>query len=269
MKGSTPGSSNGSEKNSSYPKEAYTLLSESERKHFWFRGRNMVIRKVIQSSLQNYQGMSFLEVGCGTGYVLAELARMGFRVTGLDMHKEGLAYARQRVPSASFFAGKLDQFRPEKKFDALGAFDVIEHIMQDREALLECGNLLSKNGMLFITVPARPELWSVYDDISGHKRRYTKSLLIEVLTSAGFRIRSVSYFGFFQYIPHLIMKRLILFRFGTTPKDMMPVLKKVVWQPPGIINWLLEQSFALDMFLSRFIQLPFGTSLIASAQKSV
>lgn len=266
MKASIPGSSKESEKNSSYPKEVYALLAESEEKHFWFRGRNKVIREVIRSTFRNYQGKSFFEVGCGTGYVLAELARMGFRVTGLDMHKEGLAYAGQRVPSAYVVTGTLDQFRPKKLFDAVGMFDVLEHIPNDTQALRECSRLIGKNGMLYITVPARPELWSVYDDISGHKRRYTKSLLIEVLTSAGFRVRHVSYFGFFQYIPHLIMKRFIL---SGTSKDIMPVLKKVIWQPPGMINWLLEQSFALDMFLSRFIQLPFGTSLIVSAQKSV
>lgn len=267
MKTRVSGRSNGSKKNSSYPKEAYTLLSESENKHFWFRGRNMVIRETIRSSLRNARGMSFLEVGCGTGYVLAELAKMGFVVTGLDMHDEGLAYARQRVPAGNFFVGTLDQFRPKQRFDAVGMFDVLEHISNDSTTLLSCLRLLRKNGMLYITVPARPELWSVYDDISGHKRRYTKDSLVEVLTAAGFRIRSISYFGFFQYIPHLVMKRLILSQSGSTANDVMSVLKKVVWQPPGMLNWLLEQSFALDMFLSKFVRLPFGTSIVASAQK--
>ena len=229
----------------------------------------MVIREIIRSSLHSYQGKSFLEVGCGTGYVLAELARIGFRVTGLDMHEEGLAYARQRVPSASFFAGKLDQFRPKKLFDAVGMFDVLEHIPNDKQAIQECSRLIGKAGILYITVPARPELWSVYDDISGHKRRYTKRSLVEVLTAGGFRIRSISYFGFFQYIPHLIMKRFMLSKSGNTSKDVMPILKKVVWQPPGILNRLLEQSFALDMFFSKIVPLPFGTSLIVAAQKAV
>lgn len=255
--------------NSSYPAEAYILLSESEKKHFWFRGRNTVIREAIRSTLPNYYGKSFLEAGCGTGYVLAELAKMGFVVTGLDMHEEGVIYARQRVPSADFFIGKLDQFRPKKLFDVVGMFDVLEHISDDTSALTACIRLLNKNGMLYITVPARPELWSVYDDISGHKRRYTKESLVKTLISAGFRIHAVSYFGFFQYIPHLILKRLILSRSNNTPNNIMPILKKVVWQPPGMVNWLLEKSFGLDMFLSKFVGLPFGTSLIVSAQKSV
>jgi len=249
-----------------YPPEAYALLSESEKTHFWFRGRNMVIRSVIQSSLHNYQGMRFLEVGCGTGFVLAELSRMGFAVTGLDMHKEGLAYARKRVPSAAFFTGKLDQYKPKNLFDAVGMFDVLEHIPNDTQAIRECSRLIGKNGMLYITVPARPELWSVYDDISGHKRRYTRESLIRVLTSVGLRIHSISYFGFSQYIPHLIMKRFIL---SGTSKDIMPVLKKVVWQPPGLLNWLLEQSFILDMMIAKITPLPLGTSLIVAAQKAV
>lgn len=252
-----------------YPAEAYALLAESEKKHFWFRGRNMVIRSIIQSTFPGYKGKRFLEVGCGTGYVLAELARMGFVVTGLDMHSEGLAYAKRRVPKATLITKSLANFHPKIRFDAIGVFDVIEHIPKDSNALLQCAALLKKGGMLYLTVPARPELWSVYDDISGHKRRYTKRSLAQVLTAAGFRIRSISYFGFFQYIPHLIMKRFILSTSGSGSKDMMSVLKKVVWQPPTVLNWLLERSFAWDLWISNIIPLPVGTSLIVAAQKAV
>ena len=65
------------------------------------------------------------------------------------------------------------------------------------------------------------------------------------------------------------MKRLLLKKSHVAKADTMGVLKRILWQPPGILNWLLEQSFTLDMFLSKFIELPFGTSLIVSARKAV
>ena len=253
---------------SDYPPEAYTLLSNAEKHHFWFRGRNTIIRKIITSTYPDYSGKRILEVGCGTGYVLRELDHMGFRVTGIDMHPEGLVYAKKRVPNARLVRGDLFTYKPGKPFDAIGIFDVVEHIEQDIEALQHCARLLSHHGRLFLTVPAREELRSVYDDISGHKRRYTKEALSRVLEKAGFRICFIGYFGFFQYFPHLFMKRFTLQKRSDQIPDTLSVLRHVVWQPPAFLNWLLEKSFDLDMFISRFMSLPIGTSLIVSAEKS-
>lgn len=254
---------------SDYPSEAYELLSKAEKTHFWFRGRNTIIRKIIRSTYPGYRGKHILEVGCGTGYVLQELYHMGFRVTGLDMHPQGLKYAKKRVPSAVCVNGDLLTYVPSKKFDAIGIFDVVEHIENDVEALQACARLLARDGRLFLTVPAREELRSIYDDISGHKRRYTKESLSAVVQKAGFRIRYIGYFGFFQYIPHLFMKRFTLQTDSYSPPDTLSVLRRVIWQPPRLLNWLLERSFDLDMFFSRFITLPIGTSIIVSAQKAV
>jgi len=252
---------------SDYPPQAYALLSNAEEHHFWFRGRNHIIRELISQTLTEPKGKSFLEVGCGTGYVLREIERMGFTITGMDMHPEGLAYARKRVPKATLITGDLFTYKPKKKFDAIGIFDVVEHIDDDTGALRACARLLKDHGRLFLTVPARPELWSVYDDISGHKRRYTTESLTKVLTKSGFSVLFVSYVGFFQYLPHLVMKRLMLKQ--ATKEDTMSVLTRVVWQPPKLLNFILEQTFMWDILLSRYITLPFGTSLIASAQKAL
>lgn len=254
---------------SDYPPQAYELLVKAEPRHFWFRGRNVVIRTIIRRLFSDYVGKRFLEVGCGTGYVLAQLNRMGFNVTGLDMHPEGLVYAKKRVPEASFVRGSLAAYRPKTLFDAIGMFDVVEHIEDDHAALHQCTRLLKTGGMLFLTVPARPELWSAYDDISGHKRRYTKTTLTSLLNRSGYTIRYMSYVGFFQYLPHLIMKRFMLHKSGGKKTDVMSVLRQVVWQPPAAMNWMLEQSFLWDMAISKIMPLQVGTSLIVAAQKAV
>lgn len=254
---------------SDYPPKVYALLSNAEKNHFWFRGRNTIIRRVISSTFTNYRGKCILEVGCGTGYVLRELDRMGFRTTGIDMHPDGLVYAKKRVPNAVCIPGNVFTYVSKKKFDAVGIFDVIEHIENDVKALEHCARLLKSNGRLFLTVPARAELWSVYDDISGHKRRYTRETLRAVLKKSGFSIRYIGYFGFFQYFPHFFMKRFSLRHKADQKPDAVTILRKVVWQPPIILNWLLEKSFDLDMFFSRFVSLPIGTSIIVSAQKTI
>lgn len=255
--------------NSDYPPEAYELLIKAEKTHFWFRGRNAIIQNIIVRTYPDYQGKHILEVGCGTGYVLSELNHMGFQVTGIDMHPEGLVYAKKRVPKAMCITGDLYTYTSKNIYDAVGIFDVVEHIENDVEALHHCARLLKSHGRLFLTVPARSELWSVYDDISGHKRRYTKESLTLALQKSGFRIQYIGYFGFFQYIPHLFMKRFTLGSGHGNASDPMSVLQQVIWQPPAALNWFLEKSFDLDMFFSRFITLPIGTSIIVSAQKAV
>ncbi|MFZ5535471.1 MAG: class I SAM-dependent methyltransferase [Patescibacteria group bacterium] len=252
---------------SDYPKEAYALLVDREERHFWFRGRNHAIRSIITKYFPKPLGKRFLEVGCGTGYVLRELAAMGFRVTGLDMHGDGIRYARKRVPSATFVVGDLFDFKPAKKFDAVGIFDVIEHIAHATKALERCRSLLNPGGMLFVTVPARSELWSAYDTISGHKRRYTKAALIEALEKSGYTVRFVGYLGFFQYLPHFLVKKLLISPAHTD--DTMAVLEGVLRMPAAPLNRLLLFSMRLDTYLTTRIALPFGTTLIACAQKAV
>lgn len=252
---------------SDYPPEAYALLSRAEEKHFWFRGRNRIIQNIIERFIPNPRGKSFLEIGCGTGYVLREISRMGFAATGMDMHGEGLRYAKKRVPEARLITGDLFTYSPEKKFDGIGIFDVIEHIEDDAAALRACARLLKNNGKIFLTVPARPELWSVYDTISGHKRRYTETALRAVFAAGGFTVLHIGYVGFFQYLPHMIMKQLMLK--GIRKNDTMSVLSRVVQQPAPLLNYLLEQTFLWDLWLDRYIKLPLGTSLIVAAQKAL
>lgn len=252
---------------SDYPKEAYALLVDREERHFWFRGRNHAIRSIITKYFPKPLGKRLLEVGCGTGYVLRDLAAMGFRVTGLDMHGDGIRYAKKRVPSATFVVGDLFGYTPAKKFDAIGIFDVIEHIADDVQALGRCRSLLNPGGMVFVTVPARSELWSVYDTISGHKRRYTKASLTRTLEQSGYTVRFVGYLGFFQYLPHLLVKKFMISNLHAN--DTMAVLEDVLHMPVAPLNRLLLLSMRLDTYLTTRVTLPFGTTLIACAQKAL
>jgi SAM-dependent methyltransferase len=72
-------------------------------------------------------------------------------------------------------------------FDVVSAFDVIEHIDDDRLALSEMYKACRRGGGLILTVPQHPSLWSRVDDAAKHKRRYTRKDLVEKLRATGFR----------------------------------------------------------------------------------
>src|SRR5437879_2978222 len=82
----------------SYTAEQFAPLFAAEDRHFWFRSRNRCIKAALQA-LPDFSSIhEILEVGCGTGVVLAELQRLfpEAHVIGMDLMPEGLAFARQR-----------------------------------------------------------------------------------------------------------------------------------------------------------------------------
>lgn len=81
-------------------------------------------------------GASLLDVCCGNGVIARELTPRGFRVTGLDMAEEMLAYARANVPAATFIRADARAFHLEPRFaGALSTFDSLNHILSPDDLL--------------------------------------------------------------------------------------------------------------------------------------
>ncbi len=158
----------------SYDPVFFDRLVAVENKHFWFRSRDQVIRKLIQQTVVKFQpGYRVLEIGCGTGNVLNVMRKacsQGF-VVGSDLFFEGLKFARDRV-TCPLIQADLHAMPFQAKFNLIGLFDVIEHIPNDQEILERLKQILVPGGFLFITVPANPSLWSYTDEAAHHFRRY-------------------------------------------------------------------------------------------------
>jgi SAM-dependent methyltransferase len=146
-----------------------------------------------------------LDIGCGRGLVTAIAARHARRVVAADL-AGGAAEATRRVLAdhpfstvvvADVFGGTGAAWRKRGvAFDAILLSEVLEHLDEDVAPLLRCRELLSPGGHLVVTVPANPKLWTEWDDLAGHRRRYTRKSLVSVLTSAGFRVTQITSWGF-------------------------------------------------------------------------
>lgn len=249
-----------------YPKEVYNTLFQNESKHFWFWGRNEIIKTIIKKTLNRIVGLNFLEVGCGTGFVLSHLEKMGFNVTGLDMHLEGLKLARKST-HATLICGDLENINLKIKFDALGLFDVLEHVENQKSFLKDCHRLLESRGLLFLTVPANMKLWSKIDEISGHKRRYEKEEIIKILSSAGYKVEKVSYFNFFLFFPQLILRRYQDRKIAKTKDNFLLFLQEGLKPPSFFFNQFFRLVLFFESKLINFISFPLGSSLIIVARK--
>ena len=141
----------------------------------------------INSQMAKHGLSTIWEVGSGNGAVCLGLAEKGHEALAVEPLYNGARFtASQGLPS---FACKLDELLlPTGSLSAVGVFDVLEHIEDPHPLLTELARVLSSEGVLLITVPAHPFLFSKYDSSIGHFRRYTSKELNSSLERAGFEV---------------------------------------------------------------------------------
>lgn len=170
-------------------------LAQNEAGHFWFEPRNRLLTGLAAKFCPG--ASRYLEIGCGTGFVLRAMADARFwsRVVGSELHPVGLAHAMRRLDSrAEFIQMDARQIPAREAFDLIGAFDVLEHIFEDEAVMREVYAALVPGGGFIAAVPQHPALWSQADVVAHHVRRYCRGELERKLQSAGFEIMfSTSY----------------------------------------------------------------------------
>ena len=82
---------------------------------------------------------------------------------------------------------------PEGSFDAVLAFEVLEHVEDDTGLLDEIARVSSSGGVLILSTPVHASMWSPLDDACGHVRRDEPEVLFEKVRAAGFEIGGYSW----------------------------------------------------------------------------
>lgn len=243
-----------------FDEESFDHLPEAEEKSFWFRSRNELILWAMKGYFADADSM--LEVGCGTGFVLAALRRAfpSMRLVGGELFTEGLEIAARRVPDAELVQLDARAIPYRGEFDVVGAFDVLEHVEEDQLALAGMRDALRPGGGLLITVPQHPRLWSVVDEYSHHVRRYRRKDLVSKVEFAGFEIvRATSFVSLL--LPVMALSRIRLRRreaFDPLSEYRLP------WFVDSALGWVLGAERAL---IRAGLALPVGGSLFLVARR--
>lgn len=255
-----------------YTAEQFAPLFAAEDCHFWFRSRNRCIAAALRSLPDFATIRDVLEVGCGTGVVLAELQRLfpAGRVIGMDLFAEGLEFARRRF-SGPLIQGDVFTHEFGRTFDLIGAFDVIEHLDNDEAILRRFWQQLRPGGHLIITVPAHMCLWSYFDEVAHHRRRYASDELTRKLTTAGFKVEHSTQF-MAALFPPMWLKRRLLGERATKLSQATAQQQQAAVESDLKINPLVNALFRIALwpealFVSNHVRLPFGTSLFALATR--
>jgi len=247
---------------SSFDPTHFARLFEKEARSFWFRGRS----DLIEWALARYFATSrdFLEIGCGTGYVLSRLHRAfpNIALSGSELFEEGLDYARIRLGGAAQLQ-QLDatELPFREAFDAIGAFDVLEHIERDTLVIDNVYKALRPGGGFLVTVPQHAWLWSATDVAACHVRRYSRTELRDKLRAAGFEILRMTSFV------SLLLPAMLLARRRARNGDGMAEVEAEL-DLPAPLNAIGRATLWLESIAIRAgIDLPAGGSLLAVARK--
>jgi SAM-dependent methyltransferase len=166
------------------------------------------------------------------------------------------------LPDVKLIQLDASQMLFNNQFDTLGAFDVIEHISDDEKVLKNCYMALKPGGHIYITVPQFMFMWTSIDDMSHHKRRYSKHELICKTESAGFEILFCSSFVFTLF-PLMLLSRLLFKKKLKSTSESKSEL-----YPGKFVNAILSFLLKIDEYLIRAgISLPWGGSLVLVGQK--
>jgi len=164
--------------NDGFPADGFDRLVRIEDGSFWFRSRN----KLITWALGKYfpGARDFLEIGCGTGFVLRGIRQAfpGLQLSGAEIYSTGLVHAAQRLPGVDLFQMDARAMPFDDEYEVIGAFDVLEHILEDQQVLEQMFRAVKPGGGIILTVPQHRFLWSRIDDHSNHVRRYAASQLV-------------------------------------------------------------------------------------------
>lgn len=240
----------------------FSELARLEDENYWFQSRNNIILWALEKYCPDLT--SLLEIGVGTGYVMAGIAKRFPRAQlwGGEVFTAGLGFAATRSPAVNFMQIDARQIPFVNEFDVVGAFDVLEHIKEDAQVLCQVHNVLRTGGCLLLTVPQHTWLWSPVDDYACHERRYSARKLHKKVRDAGFEIvRSTSFVT--GLLPVMFVSRLLQKYSRREKRDVTAELKV-----SPLINRILKTILAMEFHPIRLgANYPAGGSRLLIARK--
>lgn len=236
----------------------YDKMDRLENSHPWFIAK----RNFLLYVLKKYASPTahILDIGCGTGGIMAALKTAGYEVEGIDPSDAALNYCRDKG-LAVHKATTENTEQPDNSYGAVIALDVLEHLADDRSAVAEAYRILKPGGLAIFTVPAHQKLFSNHDKQLHHFRRYGKAQFAELFNN-DFEVIKITWLHSSILLP-LALKRLI------NKKDQEGSASDV--QEVGVlVRGMLNIIYRLESaWFAAFGSLPWGLSLMAIVKKKL
>jgi len=227
--------------------------------HFWIQWRFDAMKRSFGSFIKD--GGIYLEIGCGN-CIFRDQLEMAYDITvdACDLNEFALQQAKPgkgKLMVYDIFSRNLDLLN---KYDGIFLMDVIEHIEDDRSFLRAAIEHAKEGGQLFINVPAFMGLYGRYDDVAGHKRRYSSSAMIKLFNDCNLDKIETGYWGS-TMLPVLMMRNIIL-------KSRKSNIIEIGFAPPNkFADLFLRFLRSIEIVLHNPLRKFAGTSLLAFGRK--
>ena len=248
----------------------YDFVEESDRIHWWYRSRNKIFYKILRKLIKKKDtNISILDFGCGNGSNLNTFSKFG----KIDAYEKNLR--TRNLLKEKFKKNKKIKIinKIKKKYDLIIATDVIEHIEDDLKTIKYLSHFVKEKkninftkqtntggGVILVTVPAFPFLFSHKDIAAEHYRRYTKKGLRDLIYKSNLKIDKISYFNTILFVPLSI---LIIFSNLFNFKKINQADKA----PFTFVNYILYKLFSFEKFFINKFNFICGISLLAIIKK--
>ena len=237
----------------------YDLANDN---HFWMCGRlSALLRQFKNNKIPMEKSLRGLEIGCGHGVLRSQIEKnTQWTIDGCDLDHNSLKN-NPPLKGEVYLYNIFDRAHFLKEYyDFIILYDVIEHI-EDVNSFMRASLFhLKSGGLVFINVPALESLYSLYDKVVGHCRRYDKAMMDKTLMDCGLEIVHLNYWGL-TFVPILKCRKQML-----KNADEKNVVEKGFRPPGSIMNSLLKAMVSVETSL---IPDPYtGTSLMAIARKN-
>lgn len=217
--------------------------------HYWYVVRDQVVLEALRKSCAS--GAKCMDIGCGRGHFVGVLRAHGFDAGGVELGQP--AVLEEAAPFVRTGIGFQDLSALERQnVTCVLLLDVIEHLPDPVAFLRDVRHSFPDLKSLIVTVPARQEIWSNYDERYGHFKRYSFGLAQKEIEQAGFRVGSMRYFFRTLYLAALLKKL-----FGSKREVVHAAPRRLKWHRwLGNIFWM-ETKLAPEWI--------FGSSLLVTA----
>ncbi|MFH2141953.1 MAG: class I SAM-dependent methyltransferase [Bacteroidota bacterium] len=185
-------------------KNYYLQYYDYERNHWWFKARNKILINLIKKYYIQ-KNPRILNIGVATGHSSELLGSIG-EVVSVENDTETYNFIKNSLKLNAVQGSILNLPFDNESFDIVCAFDVIEHVKEDKIAVNEMIRVCSKNGLIALSVPAFQSLWSEHDEINHHIKRYRIREVKQLFKGCSSNILYSGYFNFFLFFPIAIIR---------------------------------------------------------------
>ena len=189
--------------------------------------------KYVHFLNRKYYKNNFLEIGAGIGSFTDKYKRNIKNIFLTEIDKNNLNILKKKYQNdTNVTILESEVTKISQKFNTICHFNVLEHVKEDKEEIINCLNKINKDGYLIILVPAHNELYGNLDREVGHYRRYKKSFFKDLNLSDG-KIVELKYMDCMGYILYYMNK--LIYKNETYPSSLKIFIWDKIFTPITIL----------------------------------